>query len=196
MDYIEPMLSDHALPQWLDRFNADGWIAEIKMDGHRVMMTSDQTYSRTGHCYDLPMLQAMIPAGLMLDGELLPYTGEGYMETTRALGSTQRGEGLRFVAFDVMIVNGDSCSKLPMSTRRNLLVEWDFNRAMHPDCAGHQKWWQSQIVAQVPVKDRQHLRVLFHAAKAQGREGLMLKHVESRYTSGNRSQWRKLKVWG
>lgn len=175
---MQAMLSEHVLPAWLDRFDDTGWICQIKQDGHRLILSRNGGTTRQGHVYDLPHLQAMIPAGWVVDGELMAEE-----EGADLVSATLQNEPhkLRFVAFDVLVANGQDVRFRPLSERLALLAQ------LGPTVSIADSWI---------VQDKAHLRQMFDSAKAGGREGLMLKHSDSFYVGRCRRQWRKLKVWG
>lgn len=124
-----------------------------------------------------------VPHELVLDGEVLAVRADGtpapFALLQRRLGRKNVGEGLRrqipvkFVAYDVLFVDGEPLWTKPLVERRAVLEELPL--------AG--------VLGVSPL-----VKEDFDAARARGNEGLMFKRRDSTYDFGKRGQaWLKLK---
>jgi bifunctional non-homologous end joining protein LigD len=134
-----------------------------------------------------------IKARVVLDGELvaLDETGEpagfqklqGRIHLTRTddIGRAGGAVPVAFVAFDILRDGVDDLTRLPLSARRARL-ERVFGNTGSP---------LLRISEFVPADGR----ALYRRALDHGWEGLVAKHLDSRYRPGRRSpDWRKLKI--
>lgn len=173
------------------------WVYEVKWDGARALVTIGErvrVHSRHGrdHTAALPELAGLAGlqrrATVVLDGELIcldPGSGRPAFERLMGrLGAGLPGLAARlapvtFMAFDVLMVDGESSCSLPWAARRALLEDlhregadpvWRINTAFD-DGGG-----------------------LLTATAGMGLEGVVAKRTTSRYQPGRRSRsWRKFK---
>jgi ATP-dependent DNA ligase len=178
-----------------------GALVEEKFDGIRAQAhksgTQVEIYSRTlDRVTEFPELFEPIrrvPGEFILDGEIigwrdgraLPFT-----ELQQRLGRKQIGLftsallPVRFVAFDLLFLNGASLLEVPLAERRlkltNLLTGLET--------------LQLQFTRANLCTTTDEIEAAFASALANGNEGLLAKAPESPYVPGRRGQfWLKLK---
>ncbi len=177
---FSPMLA-HAAKDEAAVLSDPVYVAERKYDGHRGMlelMDEAHLYSRLGHdrIGDAPFLKEVRARGLVLDGELVVPGG-----TSSDVADLANRDKLVYIAFDVLVSNGEKHIGQPYSVRRRML-EKVVAALAHP---------RLQLSE---VSDRP--RELMDVVKAEGGEGLMLKRLDAVYSPGKRSwAWVKLKVY-
>ena len=130
------------------------------------------------------------PPGTLVDGELVQFQ-EGRSDLSAILrrhGLTRppsihrmaRSHPVTYVLFDLLSLGLDSLCDQPLSVRREALSGL-LDRYPHP-----------RLVFSAGITGAG--REFFQAAVAQGQEGIMAKHLASRYLPGRRcSAWRKIK---
>lgn len=134
-----------------------------------------------------------IKAGVLLDGEIVALdargepTGfqqlQGRIHLTRAsdVGAATTSRPVAFIAFDILRDGGEDLRSLPLTARRARLERVFVN-------PGSDILRLSEFVPADGLS-------LHRRAVASGWEGLVAKHLDSRYRSGQRSpDWRKLKL--
>lgn len=183
---------------------------ELKYDGIRALVSLDPRsrdarvviYSRTGHeksaqfpdlVEDADRLTRSIPSPLLLDGEIVALDEAGHPTSFTILQDRLHVRGRRqaqatasrtpaaFVAFDLLRHGDDDLRGLPLAARRLRLEQvWSDT--------GSPRLRLSEFVAGDGT-------ALMKRAIDDGWEGLVAKHLESRYQSGTRTRdWRKLKL--
>jgi len=131
------------------------------------------------------------PAGVILDGEIVPLGPEGEIVPFQALQKRlgrktaseklQRDVPVAFIAYDVLALDGEPTLDAPFRERQALLDRFAWAGPL-----------RRSDVAQ--VEDLDTLDALFDAARARGNEGLMVKALDSPYTPGRRGRdWLKVK---
>jgi bifunctional non-homologous end joining protein LigD len=192
-----PMLAVPAAP-----FDASEYSFEIKWDGIRALAAVEATGWRlwgrqradyTAHYPELDRLRGL-PAGTLLDGELVACTPEGRPELPRLLRRHGLTEGWRlrqarrwcpvqYVVFDLLYYRGRCLLHEPLARRREELAAL---------CAGQELpevFLSAGIVGAGTT--------LYALALAHGHEGVVAKHLASTYRPGLRSPtWRKIKPGG
>lgn len=155
------------------------WIAEKKFDGWRVNITHDTVYSSAGKILNIPWLLGQVPPGIMLDGETLGADDDV---------STQCGKGtiahtpelLEVHLFDV-IYFGNTFFGMNSFRDRRVTLEGLFGS--------------------LPMDKRVHLTQTYTMGKSSlrqqmwdaGKEGIILKHLDSEWKSSSRVGWIKMK---
>jgi len=187
---IKPMLLHHS-PSVPDD---DKYIHQLKWDGHRALFHVGEgarsLYTRHGTpCMNqYPELQkaAIHASNAILDGEMIAFGAEGkpcfesVMERFSARRAVDRliaDIPAVFVAFDILYVNGEDITHLPLVRRIERLQE-----VVEP----------SPSIAVSPISEEG--RSLWEAVKTQGLEGIVSKKKGSRYRVDTRSDaWLKTK---
>ncbi|OIK14214.1 ATP-dependent DNA ligase [Bacillus sp. MUM 116] len=190
--YLSPMLlykSDDGA------FNDPNFISELKCDGFRLIYSyMEQKKLFTRHKTDIsqrfPELLALdIPKGTVLDGEVVMMDSNGKIDFEAviarfAVTNTDRikilseMEPVSFVAFDVLVYEGEKVTNLPLYRRKELLNE------LIPD--------DTPVLSKVLSIDGNG-EALFNLIKQQDLEGIVLKKKDSIYEIGKRSHsWLKI----
>lgn len=183
-----------ALPADASRF-----LMEPKLDGHRyiagISSKSCWLESRTGNRVVVPYLfdelARYLPADTVLDGELVApcprgnppqYSTATSNDVQRLLGTVGlRSHVLCYVAFDLLVLDGEDIRGWALEQRRELLeaiAAENFEPAEHV-----------AISLASPASEELHQKCL-----AVGLEGTVIKDLDSKYRPGSRSGgWYKLK---
>jgi ATP-dependent DNA ligase len=189
-----PMLAVAGQP-----FDSPEYLFEVKWDGVRALAACDATtwavWGRDGGDYrdrypELGIL-ARVPAGTVLDGELVRQGPAGVptlgailrrhnLVNPARIAHARRDFPVTYVVFDLLCLRGRSLLAEPLRVRRTALHDLLQNLNEPALC-----------FSEGVVGDG---RVLFETVVAQGHEGIMAKHLASRYRPGRRSAaWRKIK---
>lgn len=176
----------------------DGWVHEFKWDGVRALAASDgrrvQLRSRRGNdvtaAYpELAGLAGALPAGTVVDGEIVALDEEGvpsfpllqrrmHVRDPGRVAGLARTVPVRLLVFDVLVDRGESVVDEPWSRRRERLEALEVEGPS----------WSTP-----PVVDDLDLAV--RTAAARGLEGVVSKRREGRYRPGERSpDWRKRRL--
>lgn len=163
---------------WPDPFDDDGWWFEVKWDGYRAMVSSEQGQIRIRSRRGLDLLNRFpelsgidIPDGVVLDGEAVAFDGEG--QPSFAL--LQEGQPVNLVIFD-LLHHGEDLTHLPYEERRARLEALQLG---------------SPIL--VPEATPGDGVALYDAVSKAGMEGIVGKRLGSVYRPGRRSpDWRKI----
>ena len=179
---------------WLeDKF--DGIRAQLHRKGDEVEIYSRDLRPITSEFMDLVQPAQTLDRDVILDGEIIAYA-EGkkltFFDLQKRLGRRDNrldqgdlffGEAVpvRFLAFDLLAIDGKGCLEKPLSERRNLIDEITFNEVI-----------QSCEVIQVATP--MEVDQAFNDSRKRGNEGLIAKDPFSPYSPGRRGkQWLKLK---
>jgi DNA ligase-1 len=195
------------------------WQAEWKWDGMRAQIVrrgEDATLWSRGEELindafpEIVEAAASLPAGTVLDGELLAVTRASAIQPVRLLGFTalSRRSGRRrvpkkilhdvpcvFVAYDVVEHDGHDVRGRPLSERRcllNGLLPRCFGDALTTPAPDIVSLFRSPLLSANSWDDLAGLR---EESRGRGVEGLMLKRRTSPYGTGRtRGDWWKWKV--
>jgi bifunctional non-homologous end joining protein LigD len=107
-----------------------GWAFELKYDGFRAIVSTENGLDvRSRHNWRmadrLPEL-GQLPAGLVLDGELVAFNDVGAPDWPLLCGRVLHGNtsvAVTFVAFDLLRVDGHDLTRSRWEQRRALLEE-------------------------------------------------------------------------
>jgi bifunctional non-homologous end joining protein LigD len=159
-----------------------GWSFEPKWDGFRALVsTVDGLRVRSRRGWDMtdvvPEL-GELPAGLLLDGELVAWRGKDpyFPAVGRRVLNGDRSIPLTYVVFDLLAHDGADLMEPPYSERRSRLESLDL---------------EGRAWTTTPVFDDG--AALFAAICEQGLEGVVAKRRSSRYRPGDRGHWIKQK---
>jgi bifunctional non-homologous end joining protein LigD len=179
-------------------FDDDGWLFEVKWDGHRCLanlgtatrLTSRTTRDMTGQFPELIDLHRQLAArNAVVDGEIVALDRNGRPSFERmqdrfhrAPEELARNKGrvpVQFIAFDLLWLDGRPLLDLPLVERRARLAE-----------------------VLVETRDVRLSQVVqgrgsdfFEQARELGLEGVVAKRAASPYRPGTRSHaWRKIKA--
>lgn len=176
-----------------------GWAYEVKWDGMRAFVTTDESGIRvlSRHGVDFteafpelgPLRVAVAGRRILLDGELVcfgPDRRPSFNRIRRRFAPSARPAALRlarslpatFVAFDVLVVGDEILTARTYLERRERLSALGLS---------DERW----LTTSFHVGDGARL---LQASRAQGHEGIVAKRTTSIYRPGVRSaDWRKLK---
>jgi len=193
MPRLSPMLAVSG-----ETFDSDEHLFEVKWDGVRALALVEggqgRVWGREGADYTAryPELEFLgrWPAGTLVDGELVQFQegrpdlsallhrhGLTGLESIRRAG---RFNPVTYVVFDLVYLRHASLCGQALSFRRHVLADL-VGQYEHPQLA-----FSAGLIGSG--------RELFTAAVAQGQEGIMAKHLASRYLPGRRSSaWQKIK---
>lgn len=193
----EPMLSGKATGPP----SGEEWVLEPKLDGRRHLVHISKAgkldaWNRSGNTVTgfLPHVEDYLMArgarGIVLDGEIACYrdAGDGRLKADRGAVTSAVGRArpappekvleVSYAVFDLLMVEGEDITGLPLSERRELLD------VLIPDSGG-----PVYALPQMDSKPEHHAAVM-----RTGFEGTVAKKAGSRYRPGRRAQtWRKIK---
>ncbi|MBP3952250.1 RNA ligase family protein [Bacillus suaedae] len=182
--FISPML----LSQTDNPFDDHDYLAELKLDGIRLMLStvggSVKLFTRfkTDVTHRFPELHSLqLPKGIILDGEIVLTDDQGKPDyeavQTRLLNSNDN-RMISYCAFDVLYYNGKSVVQLSLIERKALLNE------LIPE--------DSPLLSKVLSVENSGI-ALFELCRIHDLEGIVMKHKDSRYEINKRSQaWLKV----
>ncbi len=185
--FVPPMLARlaEAPPE------GEGWLHEIKLDGYRIQLRLDRQEVRaltrkgldwTDRVGRVAEAAAVLPAReALVDGELVVFDREGRSDFGRLQEALSAGDQgvLRYVAFDLLHLDGQDLRGVALERRKDLL--------------------RRLLVGADPVlRGSEHLRgegpLFFDQARRLGLEGIVSKRPDGRYRSGRQDAWRKVKA--
>ena len=170
----------------------DGWLHEIKHDGHRLvatlpgdgqlMLLSRNGYDRTKLFREPfgPLLDARLPP-MVLDGEIAVPDDRGvtHLDALSDARSDGRPERLAYFAFDLLHLDGQDLRRCPIEDRKILLR----------DVIGAARCERVVYVDHVLGIGKE----LFEAVRQIGAEGIVSKRQGSLYRGGESREWLKTK---
>jgi DNA ligase-1 len=191
---VMPMLAVAAKP-----FDSSEYCFEIKYDGVRALAAVEGSgwrlwgRERADYTDRYPELDVLrrLPAGTLVDGELVAFGAEGPPDLRGLLrrhGLTdpwrvrqaRRWCPVRYVLFDLLYHAGRCLIREPLTRRREMLAEVCENLAV------------PEVVFSPAVAGTG--KSLYQAALAAGHEGVMAKQLASVYRPGKRAiSWKKIK---
>jgi DNA ligase 1 len=192
------------------------WQVEWKWDGIRAQLIhrADQVFiwSRgedlvTHQFPELEAAMANIPAGSVLDGEIVCWDGLSFSEAgtlrpwdfnylQKRLGRKQVSKKLMaenpvyFIAYDLLEIGGEDIRAQPLRSRRTQLIELIDSAEAKAEITA--RITSTPLLAATSFEEIQQLR---SQARQYGAEGLMIKATDSPYLVGRkRGYWWKHKV--
>jgi DNA ligase-1 len=172
----------------------DGARLQIHKDGNEIILYSRRLEDVTA---SLPDIVDMVKAGItaekaVIDGEVVVLGEDGkpgafqqILKRFRRKYDVEVMKGkipLQLYLFDILYLDGQSLFDLPLSQRRQRLVE-----CVTP--VDNMKVAEQLVTENVQVIDE-----IYHKALDEGHEGIMLKNPKSFYTPGKRGKhWLKVK---
>jgi bifunctional non-homologous end joining protein LigD len=192
---VAPMLAVASAP-----FDSPHYSFEVKWDGIRVLAgvagSAWQLWGREQSDYtprypELSVLRGL-PAGTVVDGEVVAFDAAGRPDLRRLLSRHGLADGWRiehakqwcpvtYVVFDLLWLRGQSLLRESLARRRQALAELCATTAI------------PGVVFSAGVAGSG--RAFYAAALAAGQEGVVAKHLASAYRPGRRSPaWRKIKL--
>jgi bifunctional non-homologous end joining protein LigD len=191
---FEPMMAQLVR----DPFDDDGWVFEVKWDGHRCLaalgdttrLTSRTARDVTAQFPELDGLHRQLAArNAVVDGEIVAFDQEGRPSFQRMQDRFHRSPDelarhrgrvpIQFLAFDLLWLDGEPLLELPLADRRARLAE-----VLVP---------RDDVRVSQAVEGRG--TAFFQQVKGLGLEGVVAKRLASQYRPGARSpDWRKVKA--
>ena len=189
-----PMLAVPATP-----FDSPEYSFELKWDGIRALAAVEAVgwrlwgRERADYTDRYPELNVLgrLPAGTLVDGELVTFDAEGRPDFARLLrrhgltgqwkiGLARRSCQVHYVLFDLLYHRGRCLLREPLARRREVLDE----ACRRLEVA--EVLFSEAVVGQG--------KALYAAALARGHEGVVAKHLASVYRPGRHgAAWRKIK---
>jgi DNA ligase-1 len=174
---------------WLeDKY--DGIRCQLHKVGERVTLYSRDLKEITSTFLELVDSVRKAEADFILDGEIVAMRGDAilpFAELQKRLGRRQddlfmrETVPIRYVAFDLLWRNGQSCLELPLRERREALQTLPLPATI-------------QLARITQAASAAEIDAAFEAARGRDNEGLMVKDPRSPYTPGRRGlAWLKLK---
>lgn len=169
-----------------------GWVFEPKLDGWRILGSSQGFFTRGGQQVFVPQIGR--PAeGWVLDGELLAVNADGTASFEKiAKARVEDGTTLVWHIFDVLQVPSPmpghppiDTQCLPLSVRRSILSESYVNAMSSHQTWGSRGWKLVDQVLDGPG--------LYEQVIGEGGEGIVAKQNVSRYLPGRSPNWVKFK---
>jgi bifunctional non-homologous end joining protein LigD len=163
------------------------WAFEVKWDGFRaIVSTVDELRVRSRRGWNmtsaLPELREL-PAGLVLDGELVAFNKNGdphFPLLTRRMLNYDRSVSVHLLIFDLLRIDGEDMTVRPYRERRSILDALDLND-------GH--WTTPEAFDDGEA--------LLAAVCERGLEGVVAKRTDERYWPGARRwiKWKDPDYW-
>lgn len=198
-------MNDRPLPMLAVRgqpFDSPEFLFEVKWNGVRALAAHEAGgwwlwgRERADYTARYPELHVLsrLPSGTLVDGELI-LVPRGLPDLDALLARHQLANPLKirqagqrqpvtYVLFDLLWCRGRSLLREPLRVRRALLQE--LVQTVHEP--------RLLFSEGVSGTGRGTGRAFFEQATQQGQEGIMAKHLASRYVPGRRSAaWRKIK---
>ena len=166
------------------------WLCEIKFDGYRAQVAisgSDvRVYTRNGHDWTkqfkviLEPLRLLTKGSVLLDGEIVAIDKAGRTNFSMLKNGIAAGLPLKFYAFDLLELDGQDMTGLPLVERKAILE----------DLVGERD-------PGAPPQYSQHIvdngKRVFDAMCSGGHEGVIAKRADGRYIGDRTKGWLKLK---
>ena len=193
---ISPML----LVEINEPFNNKDYFFEVKLDGARTIahLSKDGVYLQNKRFVDitatypeLQFLHKQVKAECILDGELVILDNDGHplfsglqkrahVKSQAKISRLANELPAKFVAFDIIYLNGKDLTDLPLTQRKSILSEIVIpNNYIEI----------SQGIQEKGIE-------LFNIVKQNNMEGIVAKRLDSKYLVGKRSKhWIKIKNW-
>ena len=168
--------------------SGDEWLYEAKFDGYRAIAIKDgrgsRLLSRRGNdlSKDYPAVVtavAALPArSAVVDGEIVAFDADGRPSFQVLQHRAASGAAIRYFSFDLLHLDGEDLSALPLAERRRRLAA--LVRGSGVEFSDELMGTPQQII---------------QAVAQVGLEGVIAKRRDSRYEPGKRSGvWQKLKL--
>jgi bifunctional non-homologous end joining protein LigD len=169
-------------PDWLFEVKWDGYRAIADLHGSEATLTSRNGNDLTARFESVAkaLERSIKTTDCVLDGEVLALDEEG-RATFSAMQQGKKGTRYIFAAFDLLEVEGEPLTDLPLTERKQRLAAL-IDRRQHV----------VQFSESFDDGD-----ALYRAAQEQRFEGIVAKRRESRYALGRRTRdWLKIKTHG
>ena len=168
-----------------------GWLFEVKYDGHRTLAFCEGGVCalKTRSGLDCTAKFSVAAKGVeemlkgraaVLDGEMIVAGKDGVSDfgALQAYAAGRRGDGLAYVLFDLLALDGEDLRARPCIERKERLEA--LVKGAPPVLA------YSRHAESMTAREAERLR-------ARGLEGIVMKRADSPYTAGRTGDWRKWK---
>ncbi|MCI5064100.1 ATP-dependent DNA ligase [bacterium] len=184
------------LDEWCFEWKWDGIRAQLLHRNKECLVWSRGEEAVTESFPEVQEALSALPNGTVLDGELVAWKGDAplpFGELQRRLNRKKVGKKLltevpvRFIAYDLLQVEGNDIREDPLASRRKRLTE----------LLGENSGSSTVLTLSMPLAATsfEELRQQRASAREQGTEGLMVKRWSSPYRVGRkRGDWWKWKV--
>ena len=177
----QPVEKPPSGPQWVHEIKLDGFRMAARIDNGRVQLLTRTGLDWTGkYPSAIAALADLNVKTAYIDGELcgIDEAGLPSFAQTQAATDGERGARLVYYAFDLLHLDGQDVSALPLLERKALLEPLVANKP-GLQFNGHETG-DGELI-------------LKHAGKL-GFEGVVSKTIDAPYAPGNRGLWRKAKA--
>jgi DNA ligase I, ATP-dependent (dnl1) len=168
----------------------DGVRCQLHKAGDRVALYSRDLKDITITFHELADAVRDVESEFILDGEIVAMNDDEvlpFAELQKRLGRREQDlfmreeVPIRFVAFDLLWLDGRSCLEEPLASRRKKLEQLTLPASI-------------QLARTTEAHSVDEIETAFTAARERGNEGLMIKDPSSGYSPGRRGlAWLKLK---
>ena len=168
----------------------DEWAFEMKYDGYRLIVAAaDQNvkiYTRSGQDWTdkfssvVSAIQALNNTAVVIDGEAVVFNAKGISDFPALVAALQsnRSGSITFVAFDLLIDDGEDIRKLPYLIRKKRLKRL---LSSSDERVRYGEHVESDGMA------------LFKSITEAGGEGIIAKRKTAPYITGRSNNWNKIK---
>lgn len=194
VETAEELFEEAASPALIVEEKYDGIRAQVHKGVNGKVRIFSRTRDEVTEFPELYAALARLPGELILDGEILAWRDARplpFTELQKRLGRRevdlwmQHDIPVRFVAFDVLLRDGELLLDAPLSERKRRLeqiLSVGSDRAV-------------ASAKTTPCESAQEVQEAFRASLAAGHEGIVAKAADSPYSPGKRGRaWRKLKL--
>ena len=160
-------------------------IMEEKLDGHRMIASSDWAQSRGLKRIDgLDHILNDLPKGYVFDGEIVPKDRNAFTSADVTHLRAESPQSLEYVIFDLIEAQEESTIRLTQERRLSIL------KALEPKLGKNCK---ISAVQRLYLKDFEQVFQLYLDSLEPWAEGVMLKKPSAPYKENSRSAWLKYK---
>ncbi len=188
-DFIEPQLcrsveSAPSTEDWVHEIKFDGYRMQLRIEDGRAALLTRKALDWTDKFQTIAKRAVKIPDAI-IDGEVVALDKKGLpnFSALQAALSEGRDNKLKFLAFDLMFVDGEDLRKLPLVERKERLKQL-------LDA-------QSATVRQ-SISFVEHFEVggesMMKSAREHKFEGVISKRADAPYRSGRTDNWTKAKI--
>ncbi|MDP8997900.1 MAG: DNA ligase D [Pseudomonadota bacterium] len=168
----------------------DDWAFEMKYDGYRLIVGAAgqnvKIYTRSGQDWSdkfsslVSAIQSLNLAPVVIDGEAVVFNSNGISDFPTLVTALQnsRSGSIVFVAFDLLIDNGEDIRKLPYLERKKHL------KRLIPSSDERMRYGEHMESGGA---------AMFKSVTKAGGEGIIAKRKTAPYISGRSSNWIKIK---
>ncbi|MFN4209765.1 MAG: DNA ligase D [Devosia sp.] len=167
------------------------WVFEMKYDGYRCQaaIAGDQVrlYTRTGKDWTtqfaaiVPPLSRITSGSALIDGELCAFDSKGRTDFSTLKDHLSNGGPLTFFAFDLLELDGEDLTGLPLLERKARLEKLLGTI-------------ESSSLVQFSTHVTGNGQKVFDAVSREGHEGIIAKEANAPYRSERTRSWLKIKA--